>query len=149
MFRNISILGIIIGAWATLVVYVAQSSFMPIVFLSLLIDSGKSDVLITSFWPRIYTLGALFFSGVAGIISCAVFAKRVSWINSLAVILITVLMVYAATHPSSVISRVFPAWFVIAGYSLCAAALLTGHFAARFWVKEETQPAWMARPPHG
>ncbi len=133
MPQSLSVKGIVVGSITVLSTTLVLLILMPVVFMDL-IKTGKSDVLITAFWPQIYTLGVVLVSGVFGIYIGSVVAAKVNWVNSLGVIIISVLLTYIINQPVSEFAEIYPTWVTILSYVLCATSLFIGHYLSKILI---------------
>lgn len=127
MIKDISIKGIAVGSITVIATSIVLSILMPLVFIDF-IKTGKLDVLITSFWPQIYTLGVVFVSGVFGIYIGSSAANKVKPVNSVAIILVSLLLTYIVNQPVSEFAKIYPTWVTISSYILCASSFFIGHY---------------------
>lgn len=133
MLQKLSIKGVVVGSITVIASSIVLSMLMPLFFVDL-IKTGKLDVLITSFWPQIYTLGVVLVSGVFGVYISSVVANRASWLNSVGVILVSVLLTYIINKPTSEFTKAYPMWFSVLSYSLCFVSLVIGYFVSNFFI---------------
>lgn len=134
VLKNISIKAIAVGSITTIASSLVLSILMPFVFIDL-VKTGKIDVLISSFWPQIYTLGLVLVSGIFGIYIGSVVANRVKWINSTAIVLVSFLLTYIINQPVSDYSNAYPVWFTVSSYLLCGSSLFIGHYLSKILIK--------------
>ncbi|XQW84057.1 hypothetical protein ACOYR1_13030 [Thalassotalea piscium] len=135
MFKDISIKGIAVGSLTVISTSVVLFMLMPLLFWDL-IKTGKSDVLITSFWPQVYTLGVILISGVFGLYIGTVVANIARWINSMGIIIISLLITYIINQPVSEFASEPTLLFAISNYIACALSLLLGHFLSKKYINK-------------
>lgn len=104
---------------------IGLSMIMPLFFIGM-IKGGKSDVLVTSLLPQLYTLGMLFVSGAFGVHIGSITAGKAKWLNSIIITSATLLLVWIGNTPRS-LSYEYPEWYILTSYFLTVASLPAGH----------------------
>jgi hypothetical protein len=122
-----NVLGVFVGFVTVVATSIVLSLLSLAIFTEMLTKNAPLDILTTSTGPLVYSLFALFVAIVVGVFVTSQLSKRVSIINSIAVVVVYGLYAYWLSQSPSNLEKPYPGWYVISSYVLLFPAALIGH----------------------